>query len=65
MFALPMFLGEPDDTVEFAEVDFTDAKEMKKFGDLHNENFDRIIKDVSVKERIQGVFEDMMNANIY
>jgi hypothetical protein len=65
MFALPMILAEPDDTVEFAEVDFTDATEMKKFGDLHKENFEKIIKDDSVKERIQGVFEDMMNANIF
>ena len=33
MFALPMVLAEPDDTIEFAEVDFTDVSERKKFGD--------------------------------
>ena len=65
MFALPMVLAEPDDTVEFFEVDFTDSAEMKEFGDRHNENFERIIsKDQEVKERIQGVFDDMMKAKI-
>ena len=65
MFALPMVLAEPDDTVEFFEVDFTDSAEMKKFGDQHNQNFEKIIaKDLEVKDRIQGVFDDMIKAKI-
>ena len=27
MFALPMVLAEPDDTIEFADVDFTDKEQ--------------------------------------
>lgn len=38
---------------------------MKKFGELHNDRFEKIMaKDVDIKERIQGVFEDMMTAKI-
>ena len=65
LFALPMVLANPDDTMDFTAVDFTDKEEMTKFSELHSNNVARLIaNDPILKERMQGVFEDMMKAKI-
>ena len=66
MLTLPLMLNfDPEDTVDFGGVDFTDKDAKKHFEKLNAENFEAILKkNLDLRNRVKGVVDDLINANI-
>jgi hypothetical protein len=64
--ALPMILGnDPEKTVDFASVDFTDNKAKKSFTDTAQLMFESILtEDKRVRSRLRGILDDVIAADI-
>ena len=63
--ALPMLLGDPDDALDFTSVDMRDEKQRSAFQKQADEILINVFKkNPNVKKRFQGIFDDIIDANI-
>jgi hypothetical protein len=66
MMSLPMMMNfAPEDVVDFGGMDISDSETKKKFEKLNGENFEVILKKHPfLRNRVKGVFDDIVKANI-
>ncbi len=67
--AVPMILNDVEDdqdTIDFATVDFSNDESREQFGDTVQRRFQTIVtRNAYVKRRLQGILEDLMEADIF
>ena len=66
MFALPMMLNlDPEDAVDLCAIDINDEGAKKEIDKLNKENFEEVVRrHPYLKERIKGVCDEIIRANI-
>ena len=57
---------DDQDTIDFATVDFSNDESREQFGDTVQRRFQTIVtRNAYVKRRLQGILEDLMEADIF
>lgn len=66
MMALPMMMNfSPEDVVDFGGMDISDSETKKQFEKLNSDNFEVTLKKHPfLRNRVKGVFDDIVKANI-
>ena len=67
MFALPMMLNiDPEDAVDFGGIDLLDEGSKVQLEKLNSANFEELIqRHPYLKDRVKGVFDDIIQANVF